>query len=65
MLRTLVDKIYQPTTVDPRRLLLLRIGLMVFLIILASSLLLYRVGQIANVGTMIAMGGNVLFILAR
>lgn len=65
MLRTLVDKIYQPITVDPRRLLLLRIGLVGFLMILASSLMQHRAAQIANVGTMIVMGGNVLFILAR
>ena len=65
MLRTLVDKIYQPTAIDPRRLLLLRIGLVGFLMILASSLTQYRAAQIANIGTMIVMGGNVLFILAR
>ena len=63
MLRTLVDKIYQPTVVDPQRLLLLRIGLVGFLMILASSLLLHRAAQIANVGTMTVMGGLVASVI--
>ncbi|NOK64219.1 MAG: hypothetical protein GFH27_549323n42 [Chloroflexi bacterium AL-W] len=65
MLRTLIDKIYQPTTMDTQRLLLLRIGLIGFLIILASSLTQHHVAQIANAGTVIIMSGIVLFILAR